>query len=396
MKKLIIILLLLPYVYAISLGLPEQRDIIFEPNKQVEIKYVIGNSDPQPMNVEVSVGGGELDKYISTVNKAYYVPAYSAQPIIFNITFPDTLKPGLYPIRVDVSESAALGGMAGLTGVSDTINVISPHEEGFQYGSLKANDYVAVGESLRFVANTQNIGKTPLQALKGIAKLTLNGETIKEAVTNEIPYVAPFEKYALLGVFENTSDLRPGKYLIKLSLGDRELSRLVAIGQPGITVHETPLFKAGDENKFDVQFSIDSWATPIEDANIIFQITNLLKIQQKVTLQPGENTLHFEAKAQPGKSGKYRGRLVIDAPLTRSTGYFQADVEGTSVKGGIGFLKGEDEAVAGEATGLAPAKNKTFLILLLIASFAVFSFALGQYLARRKNEPQQKIIIPPQ
>jgi len=397
MKKILILfILLLPIVHAIGLSIPSQRELFFAPNTSVSISYSIGNTDPSPLNARVTINAGLLNPFIVERDKAIEIPGFGTQSFTLSLKFPPELKEGLYPISVEVSEYSAGGGMAGLTGVTDTINVISPFEQGHPYGKLDLNQYQKPGNPVVFAVNIQNIGKNYLDKIGAQITLSLNGEALKrKLLSQDIPALGPFGKTRIMDNID-TEGLEPGIYYLEMSFSDQKLKQEIALGQPTISVKNIPPLKAAVLNDFTATVSLDNWKTKIENANLRFHVNQLLDAPQKITLKPGPNELRISAQANIGKSGTYRGRVEVIGNLVRSLGDFTVPVEGSKGAGKTGFKQTLAELEQDEPEQEMPAassqgKSKTLLIVLLVASFMLFSFALGQYFARRKVNNNEQI-----
>jgi len=403
MKKfLILFILLLPIVHAIGLSIPNQREIFFAPDQHISIKYSIGNTDPSPLNARVLISAGPLDPFLEAKDKLVEVPAFGMQSFTLAFTFPSELKSGLYPVSIEVSEEVAGGGMAGLTGINDVINVISPFEQGHPYAKLDLNQYQKPGRAIVFAIDVQNIGNTYLDKIGAQITLSLNGEVLKrKMLSKDIPALMPFEKTRIMDSID-TEGLEQGVYTLETSFSDQKLVKEIALGQPTITVQNVPPLKAAAVNDFTATISLDNWKTPIENANVRFHVNQLLDAPQKLTLNPGPNEIHINIATSIGKTGTYKGSVEVIGKMVRALGAFTVPVEGSKGGGNSGFkstlkeLEGDEEAPELQLAA-PPAKNKTFIIVLLIASFAIFSFALGQYLARRRvnNAPPPINIQPP-
>ncbi|MBW2969821.1 hypothetical protein KY319_01730 [Candidatus Woesearchaeota archaeon] len=395
MKKIIILLFLLPSVLAISLSVPEQREIIYEPLTEQTLAYSVGNSDPVAMAVGLNVDAGKLENHISIPVKELNVPPFGMAGFTVKINFPPELSPGLYTLRAGVSEKSQAGGMAGLTGAMDIINIISPYEKGYPHITIHVNQYQQAGAAVPFLIEVQNIGETDLQNIQPIIMLYRNNQREKETTTSIQTNLQPYQKQKFQSSID-TEGLTPGYYDLIVKAGQTEAKQIIALGKPTVTVTNYPSFKAGEENTFEANINVDNWSGEIENASVTFHITNLLSSYQIATLYPGVNTLEFTTEARPGKTGTYLGRVRINGNLVKATGYFSAEVEGSKTQAGVGFTKTpekaeEQEEETEEQTPTKTiekiketAKNQIFLILLLIASFAIFAFALGQYLARRR------------
>lgn len=391
-----IFLLLIPTVTAIGLGVPEEREIMFEPFKEITLQYNTGNTGPEPLNVGVDVKAGVLQNYITGPSASYEIPAFSTLTFEVKITMPEELAGGFYPLSVAVSEkSKKMEGMGGVTGVIDTIYVISPFEEGHPYGIMDLSAYQQAGTPIVYNMLVKNIGKTPLEGVKGTMKLLLNGKEVKESLFSNEARVQPYATTRFRGQIDTTG-LIPGYYDVETQLGQKTSTTAIALGNPTIKVFNVPTLKAGEPNTFNVTIKLENWANPIKDASLTFHVTNLMQVGKQVTLQPGENTVEFTDTANEGKGGAYGGDVKLKASKIRAEGTFSTDVIGKVTKKGLGFTK-TDETTENETE--APqeqkpmleqvketAKNEIFLIVLLITSFAVFAFALGQYLARRKQQ----------
>ncbi len=396
MKKTVILalLLILPSVTAITLTVPQQREMFFEPNGLVSVQYYVGNPDPMPMNVRITINAGPLRLYVREPQQIFTIPSSSSQAFNVELLLPEELKSGLYPIRIEAEEVSLTGGMSAVTGATDVVSLISPFEQGFPYGSIYLDQHQPVGGAIKFAVYVQNIGKTYLDKLQPQAGLKQDGKLLKSTFTNTIPPLAPFAKNKLQGVFD-TEGLEPGYYEFSMPLGVQELTQKIAYGRPVIKVLAVPELKAAQTNNFTANIRLENWNTPIIDANIRMRISNLLSSEKKATLVPGDNILDFSAEAAPGKSGTYFGKTDITGELVRVKADFQTQVEGSAGTGGIGFKAGQNAEVEVEtpeeqspAQASTPtSKNTILLIGLLIASLVLFSFALGQYLARRKAQP---------
>lgn len=396
MKKAIILLILLcPFAYAISLNVPATTEYVFTPNQQIKVDYHIGNSDPRPLTAQVSPSGGELAPYIKLSQNLFTIPAQSSQKFTLEINLPAELEEGLYPITVDVSETATGGGMSALTGVASTIYVISPYEQGHPYSQINTGPYYKPGDKIKVALLIKNIGKTMISELKADAKLVFNGQTLKQLTLTPIYGLQPFQSSQTIGEFTETENLAPGRYDIDVTLNKQKLQSGTTIGLPRVSITNTPKIIAGQQNEFDLTVLLENWNEALPEAKITLQIPGILHAQQKAIIKPGTNTLHFTGEAKIGKTGTYKSTIIVGTPLTHGTIGFTADVEGTGGVGGLGFKRTEkeqEEIAAGKAAELAEptkaTKTNTFLIVLLIASFAIFAFALGKYLGgKRKNEP---------
>lgn len=395
MKKIILLLLLLPGVMAISMSIPEEREIIFEPLQEKTLSYTVGNGDPVTMMAGLNVNPGKLENYISTPQKQLYVQPFGQESFTIKINFPPELAPGVYPLRVSVAEQNPAGGMSALTGATDIINIISPHEKGYPHITVYVNQYQQAGNPVEFLIEVQNIGKTDLERIQPDIMLYQDDERQKETTSSIQANLRPYEKQKFKNSI-STEGLTPGYYDLVVKAGQTETKQIIALGKPIVTVTNYPSFEADKTNTFNATIKLENWASTIENAGVTFHITNLLSSYQEVTLQPGENSLEFTAEAKPGKTGVYPGRVNMNGKLVKATGQFSADVKGSTTQPGVGFTKTpekaeEQEEETEEQTPTTTvekikekAKSEIYLILLLIASFAVFAFALGQYLARRR------------
>lgn len=392
----ILLILLVQQVLAIGLQFPikHDRSIVFEPGKLIKLDYSVGNSDPSDLNVNVQI---MTDLPITVIYpQELTIPAHSNAPLPIEFIMPSILAEGLYPLSMKVSEKPR-GGMAMITAVQDDLSIISQYPNGHPYGRLFSSS-TKQGEPLPFTLEVQNIGKTPLTMLKGTAKLGEN----QRAETNII-LLAPLAKGMLKGQID-TKSLPPGAYKLQVNLEATEASELVEntvhIGTPKITVTGKPSINSGEDNTFTLQVLVEEWTTPI-DAFIRVYIGTLFEGEMKLTLTPGMNELEFTGHADSAKGGEYNGNIAIYAQGIVENAAFKTDVKGTLVQGGFGFKANQEEPSETDETpetpelhSPAPVKSKTFLIVLLIASFVVFAFALGRYLGSNKenNGPQ---ITPP-
>ncbi len=393
MKKILLLLLLIPSVLAISMSIPEQREIIFEPFKEITVSYNVGNSGPATMLTGINVEPGKLENYITIPQKQISIPPFGQGSFSVQISLPETLTPGLYPLRITVAEQSQGGGMSALTGATDVINIISPYNEGYPYINVHVNQYQTPEQPISFLIEVQNIGKTDLKGIKPDIMIYQDGKRLKETTTTIQANLKPYEKQKFKNEI-NTAGLTPGYYDLIVKAGQTETKNIITLGQPTITVKNYPSFKADETNTFNATIKLENWASPMKNASVTFHITNLFSSYQEATLQPGENNLEFTAEAKPGKTGVYPGRVRINGNLVKATGEFQADVKGSTTTQKTRFAKTPEKQEEQEPEELEPtktvekiketAKNEIFLILLLIASFAVFAFALGQYLARRR------------
>jgi len=404
MKKILfalVLILIIPYAHAIAVSFPQEHEIFFEPDKHVTLEYTPVNSDSSVLNILATVEAGKLTPFFRETQKTAQVAPFSTQKITFEFDFPSTLNEGLYPITVDISETAVAGGMSGLTGVRDIVNVISPFEEGFLYARIKSDEYKQAGSPILFNFLVQNIGKTYLQGKKITANLMLKDEMKKQA-TIDVPPLQPFEKKLIRGSFDSEG-LENGEYILIASEKGHVSQTTLTYGQPTLKVLNVPKIVAAQQNDFTATISVEDWATPIQDAMFRFAINSVLNVPKTVVLYPGNNDVVISAMAKPARGGSYPGNVQIIGKALRATGTFTAEVEGSlDAPGGIGFRKTpkkEEPVPVEEEMEEAPVKeeqkNKIFLLLLLIASFAVFSFALGQYLARRKTKNDQTPPITP-
>jgi len=387
------VLVLLPSVYSIALNIPNEKHIIFAPNAQKSLSYAAGNTGPGQTTVQVSISapaGIEVNEPQRTLT----LGPYATIPFRVDFKFPPQLAQGLYTLSVDASEVAIGGGMSGLTGVTDTINIISPYPQGYPYASLAVAQYQPAKAPLTVRIPVQNIGYSTLGHLETQIALTLEGNSVKQQKTNTLDALQSFQSAMLETTFE-TTDLTPGAYSVEAKLGDKLLSQNIVIGEPEIKVVSIDPLKAAEENQFSIKLRVDNWASQIQDALVQVTVHGLLHSEQRTKLVPGENTLTFSATAIPGVSGKYKGNVNIFANLVRKTAKFEVEVQGSQAgTGGLGFksTKPEEEIPAGKAAELAQetkgSKTNMFLFVMLIASIGVFAFALGRYFKGRKNEPQ--------
>jgi hypothetical protein len=402
MKKsfLLVFLLLIPFAQAIAVAVPKEREIFFEPDKTAFLEYAVSNPDAIPLNVEIIVGAGPLAQLFDETKKLVTVAPFSSQPIAFQLRFPSSMNGGLYPITVDISEVALAGGMSGVTGVRDIINIISPFEEGYPYVKVDVGTNQKAGEPITFAVLVQNIGKKPLQNKALPVNLLLNGEAKKDAVI-QIPPLDAFAKTRIKSTFPSEG-LPYGTYVVKAIYAPQESEQETVYGQPVITVTDVPKLKAAEINEFTAKVTLDNWQSVIPDALVRFRVTNLINLPQKITLSPGENLVKISAQAKQGKTGTYPGSVELIGKNIRATGSFSTEVEGSAMTGGIGFKKNpqkqEPTEVEEQPEQLAPEtkeqKSKIFLLILLVASFAIFAFALGQFMGRRKNEPKATQNVP--
>lgn len=406
MKKIIlsaiIFLIVMQFAYAIGLETPTHREIVFEPDKRITFDYAVGNSDPQPLEVDVVIEAGELQKYVIKPEMSLTVPPFETVPFVVDIALPSDLAPGLYPVKTQASQHAIIKGMGAISGVADIINIISQFPEGYPYTQVLTSEYQKTNAPLRFQIKIQNIGKTALTNLLPQVKLTQNGMILKQTSTWTIPYLKQLGKGQTEGTLD-VKDIVPGIYSLETELNNVHISQPIAIGEPDITVSGVPKVTAAQHNEFDITLNLDSWTTKIENAKFRFSISGILSTEQQVTLQPGLNTVHISGDASPGKGGTYKGSFSVRGDYIRVQGDFQTEVEGSAEEsGGMGFVKtGKQESnTAGRAAELSEPstslpKSNTFLIILLIVSFAVFSFALGQYMARNKRGGKDEVPITP-
>jgi len=404
-KKLIflIFLIMMPSAYSLASSVPKEREIFFEPDKQITLQYVPVNQGSTPIKVEAIVSG-PLANYFQETKQIVDIEPFSHKPILLELTLPSKLKSGLYPIHVELSEVADIEGMGGLTAIGDVINVISPFENGYPYGTLSLDQYKKTDQPLLVRIQLQNIGKTALNSYKTRIKLKNEKEVLKNEETNTLEFLMPFEKGMLEAIIDPTG-IQPGIYTVETEIPNGNIiTKQIALGKPTITIFDVPLLKADAENSFTVRIGVENWATPISDAQVKLHINQLIDYPTKMTLYPGPNEFPVTAQAKPGKSGTYKGRITVIGDLIYATNTFTTPVEGSKgALGGVGFRKTEEKIEEDEpepeqalSEPKTEAKNTIFLLLLLIASFAVFSFALGQYLARRKTKDNdQPPITPP-
>lgn len=401
MKKSVLFFLMLPLfalpIFALSLQLPLKEEVVFEPNKDVTLSYAIGNDGMSALPVKVVFDTGALP--FTVPSYTVDVPARSSAPAPVQFKLPEQLSPGIYPLVVAVVENTNEGGTVARIGMRHVFNIISPFASGHPNGNIRLPTTLKPDQPINFVIEVQNIGKITLQNLKGKAELFQNNEKISESETNTIDILSLADKTKLNGQLK---PVQAGIYELRITLDARTSDEVVLkerllVGNPQITVANKPSINAGEPNEFSLNIILSEWNAPI-NAPLKIQIGRFFNLEKTVSLLPGTNEISFSGIANPGKGGVYIGFATITGEGFLSDARFEADVKGSpEIQGRLAFQKtvrAEQENEL-ETPPIAPqpaTKNRTFLVVMLVASLVIFSFSLGQYLARRREnyEPPTK------
>ena len=405
MKQILILLLclilLIPSITAISLSLATENQIIFAPGKNVTIPYSTGNPSSQKITVLVKTSvGGELADYVTAPVESIRIQPFGTANFAVNINFPDKLPYGLYKLSVSASQKNEEGGMSGTTGAIDSITIINPYPDGHPYVELSAQTSQKADGDVNYRVFVKNIGKEPLKNVEQISSIYLNDQFVNStkkrlATLNSLSETAFNEKIGI----GNLS----GEYKLQTRTIDETRDAIITVGQPKLEAIKLPAkIKANSNNTINLTFNISNWATPIENATVGLSIMTLLSSGQQATLNPGENTLTIQTTTKQGKSGTYPGSVRINGKNVRISGNFNIEVEGSAVTGKSTFRKllggteeqGPEEQYATPEAAAEKSRNEIFLILILIASFVIFAFALGNYFAKKPREPQNEITQP--
>ena len=387
-KAIILLLLIIPSVLAITLQIPDEREIIFEPYKNVSLTYQVGSTQAQPLKIAILVSNPVIDPYIKQKSAQMEIPPFGRMPFELIINFPEQLDSGIYQLRTETSEAQEEAGMSGIAGAADIINIISPYEHGYPYGRLFLDKFQKTGVPIKFYIDVQNIGKETIDKLQPQAELIQNGQIVQRTFTDTLPPLTPLAKGRLAGEFEQ-ENLLPGEYEIQVRLGEQELTTEFVYGQPKIQITGVPILRAGEQNKFQTTLTVLDWATPLEQSTIKFHVTNLITSEQQQDLNPGDNIINIDALANTGKTGTYTGRVNINSGLAKAKTTFSTGVEGSIAgEGGVGFRPTpEQQTPFGTALDGAEkaVRENLLLVIILVAAFAIFSYALGRYASKKRN-----------
>ncbi|VVB81787.1 Uncharacterised protein [uncultured archaeon] len=393
-------ILLIPTVTAISLSLVRDNQIIYEPGKNITFKYSTGSASSQPATILIVINTNkELEKYLKKSAEQIKLAPFATGDFYINLTMPDSLPFGVYRITVFVKQKNEEGGMSGTTGAQDSIKIISPYPEGHPYLELMT-DSAQKKDSIKYRSTIQNIGKKILKNAEIITSVYLNDEFVnstKKDLGNLQPYA--------LTVYNDKIGItnQSGYYKLQTRIEKETRETEITVGTPKIEAVQIPTkIKANKENNITVTFNITNWESPI-NATVGISLLELLSTEQQIMIYPGENTLTFKTTAKEGGSGTYPGLLKIDAKNIRVTEHIHAEIEGSPITtkkstfrqilGGTEEQQGPEEQLPLPAQ-IEKSRSEIFLILLLIASFVVFAFALGNFLAKRPKEPQNEIPQP--
>ncbi len=404
MKQILLLLLclilLIPSITAISLSLARESQIIFAPGKNVTIPYSTGNPSSQTITVLVKTSvNEELADYVTVPAEKIQIKPFGTANFEVSINFPDKLPYGLYKLSVSARQKNEEGGMSGTTGAMDSITIINPYPDGHPYVELMAQTSQKADGDVNYRVLVKNIGKEPLKNVEQISSIYLNDKFVNSTkkrlgTLNSLSETAFNEKIGI----GNLS----GEYKLQTRTIDETRDAIITVGTPKLEAIKLPAkIKANTNDTINLTFNISDWATPIENASVKFSIMTLASAEQHATLNPGENTLTIQTTTKQGKSGTYPGTVRINGKNVRISGSFNIEVEGSAVTGKSTFRKllgGTEEAPEEQyATPEAAAeksRSEIFLILILIASFVIFAFALGNYFAKKPREPQNEITQP--
>jgi len=405
MKQILIFIcffiLLIPTTTAISLSLIKNNQIIYEPGKNYTFEYNTGNPTSQPMTIQVKVSTNkELQDYMNTTVEQVRLNAFAVGSFQVKLTMPDELPYGVYRITVYVQQKNEDGGMSGTTGAQDSIKIISPHPEGYPYIEMTAQDTQQSKGYINYRMTVQNIGKKILGNTETMTSIYLNDKFVnstKKRLGNMQPYAltAYNDKIGITN--------QSGYYKLQTRIEKETRETEIIVGKPKIeTAQVLTKVKANKENNITATFNITNWDSPI-NATVGISLLELVSTEQQAMVYPGENTITFSKKTKEGGSGTYPGLLKINAKNIRVNKDITANVEGSPIstkKSTFKRILGGTEEQAPEEQYATPeaaaekSRSEIFLILILIASFVIFAFALGNYFAKKPREPQNEITQP--
>ncbi|MCX6709311.1 MAG: hypothetical protein NTW67_06740 [Candidatus Woesearchaeota archaeon] len=404
MKQILLLLLclilLIPTTTAISLSLIKNNQIIYEPGKNYTFDYNTGNPTSQPTTIQVKVSTNkELQDYTNTTVEQIRLNAFAVGSFQVKLTMPDKLPYGVYRITVYVQQKNENGGMSGTTGAQDSIKIISPHPEGYPYIEMTAQDTQQSKGYINYRTTAQNIGKKILGNTEVITSIYLNDKFInstKKTLGNMQPYAltAYNDKIGITN--------QSGYYKLQTRIEKETRETEITVGTPKIEAAQVlTKVKANKENNITVTFNITNWDSPI-NATVGISLLELVSTEQQAMVHPGENTITFSKKTKEGGSGTYPGLLKINAKNIRITKDIQANVEGSPITTKKSTFKrilggtedAPEEQYATPEAAAEKSRSEIFLILILIASFVIFAFALGHYFAKKPREPQNEITQP--
>jgi len=337
MKKIILLLLLTSSVLGIGLVVPQERQIIFSPNKILELQYGVGNSNSELKNFKITVDAGELQQYVENNEIILTLLANSQQNFKIKMQLPSQLQKGIYPVKVHAEEQSTEGGMKGLAAITDIVKIISSAEQAYPLGNVEVSQNHKEKEDILFAVEITNIGKTKLENFKPIALLKENDDILK-TLEMEIINIEPFENKRMMSTIKEY--LEPGYYILDVTLGDEKIINKIAVGQPTITA-EVSKIKAGEENEIGAEIFLD-WNSEIKDIKLDFYVNTLIQTSQIVNLKPGKNELEIKASAGYGKTGEYPGYIKINDKQIKTRADFIVEVEGSKAQT-TGFIKTKTE-----------------------------------------------------
>jgi hypothetical protein len=369
----LILLLFLPNVLSITLQLPSEKEIIFEPNVQKKIQFTVGNSLPNPVDVHVQLTVPEpLDSFIDSIDKTIKIDPQSGATFGIEFTFPSSLTPGIHTVSFTAGEQPTGGGMGAVSGVSGGFKIISLTEQSLPVVGLNTNSRVVLDEPIKYLYTVRNLGKKQLQTSAKI-KITHN-EDILRSIDDKISSLSTLQEISIKGEL-NTSGLQSGIYFLEVNVEGIVAKQRIILGSPRVRyLQGFEKIKAEENNTVEVTLALDDWPEPFP-VRINLQSYGLFDVAETRTLQPGENKLTFHIPVGEARSGVYRTNAVISGEgiFLRAGG--KIEVAGTTLTPGTVQFESDKERI-GERK--IDSITKTILIVAILLVFTLGSFLLGR------------------
>jgi hypothetical protein len=384
----VLLVILLPSVFAIGFYLPTQREFLYSPGQT--LTYQLGLKGTAGVPIAVTVEAGELEPHLYVNADRVVLEPQEVRTIRVQLNMPQSLSaPGLYPIKITATENPNFGGGGGFgvtarAAVEHTATIINPHPNKYPRSTLVTRNGL-FDTPLNYGVDVVNYGLQVINSAKAKVEISYRGTVVASADTNQeaIPFLATKSLRAPIVVPQGT----PGRYEVKVTVeadGQTEtFEGSVFIGRPEIQVESyTPSFDIGRVNEMSLML-MNIWDQDVQGSiNLELDVDGkkITARNPEVILYPWTQSTHslFFSVADDIEPGTYTGTLTLDFLDTPQQATVQVELK----------LPEPDAQTQSPTTVVSPVKaSSTWLITTIILLLVIILLtSLMWYWRMKKRE----------